>query len=164
MLSIRTILHPTDFSERAEAAFRLAAALARDYHAHLIVLHVQPLPVIGFGQGVVPPFPEGEDEALSTQLSDYVAKEDKTDDIEEMMVQGEPGAMILQCAREKKCDLIVMGTHGLTGLGRMLMGSVAEQVVRSADCPVLTVRAPYTLTETVPVEIPALEAQDVGGY
>jgi len=95
LLAIRTVLHPTDFSERSEFAFRLACSLARGYGARLVVLHV-----------------------------------------------AEPPMEILGVAEETKCDLIVMGTHGRTGLGRLLMGSVAEQVVRKATCPVLTVKTP----------------------
>jgi nucleotide-binding universal stress UspA family protein len=58
-----------------------------------------------------------------------------------LLVEGNPAAEILSAAREGNCDLIVMGTHGRTGLNRLLMGSVAEEVVRKAPCPVLTVRA-----------------------
>ena len=62
--------------------------------------------------------------------------------VEHRLVQGGGAEEILQVAQERKCDLIVMGTHGRTGLGRLLMGSVAEQVVRKAACPVLTVKTP----------------------
>jgi nucleotide-binding universal stress UspA family protein len=62
--------------------------------------------------------------------------------VEHRLVAGDPGAEILRAAREEPCDLIVMGTHGRTGLGRVLLGSVAEQVVRRAPCPALTVKAP----------------------
>src|SRR5262249_32279764 len=59
-------------------------------------------------------------------------------------VQGEPVSTILSVVREEPCDLVVMGTHGRTGLGRLLMGSVAEQIVRKASCPVLTVKTPMS--------------------
>ena len=62
--------------------------------------------------------------------------------------QGYAAAEILRVAAETKCDLIMMGTYGRTGLGRLLMGSVAEQVVRKADCPVLTIRAPLLKAES----------------
>jgi nucleotide-binding universal stress UspA family protein len=62
--------------------------------------------------------------------------------IEHRLAEGDPAREILRVARETGCDLIVMGTHGWTGLGRLLMGSVAEQVVRKATCPVLTVKTP----------------------
>jgi nucleotide-binding universal stress UspA family protein len=62
--------------------------------------------------------------------------------LEHRLVEGDAATVILQVATEIKCDLIVMGTHGRTGLSRLLMGSVAEQVVRNASCPVLTVKTP----------------------
>jgi nucleotide-binding universal stress UspA family protein len=62
--------------------------------------------------------------------------------VEHWIFQGDPATEILAAAEKIKCDLIVMGTHGRTGLGRLLMGSVAEQVVRKAPCPVLTVKTP----------------------
>jgi nucleotide-binding universal stress UspA family protein len=65
--------------------------------------------------------------------------------VERRMVQGVPAEQILRLAQETECDLIVMGTHGRTGLGRLLTGSVAEQVLRKALCPVLTVKAPLPL-------------------
>ena len=67
---------------------------------------------------------------------------------------GDPVVEILEVTREAPCDLIVMGTHGRTGLGRLLMGSVAEQVLRRASCPVLTVRTPFP----EPVSAPAAQA------
>jgi nucleotide-binding universal stress UspA family protein len=69
--------------------------------------------------------------------------------VERRLVIGDPALEILDEAQESKVDLIVMGTHGRSGLGRLLMGSVAESVVRKAACPVLTVKAP--IAENVPV-------------
>lgn len=66
------------------------------------------------------------------------------------LVEGQPVDEILRLAKETGCDLIVMGTHGRTGLGRMLMGSVAEKVVRTASCPVVTVREPSPVAERGP--------------
>jgi nucleotide-binding universal stress UspA family protein len=71
------------------------------------------------------------------------------------MLEGDPTREIVRLAREKECDLIVMGTHGWTGLTRLLMGSVAEHVVRKAHCPVLTVKVPFAEKEAVE-EAPAL--------
>jgi nucleotide-binding universal stress UspA family protein len=70
--------------------------------------------------------------------------------VEHRLVQGYAAAEILRMAAELKCDLILMGTHGRTGVGRLLMGSVAEQIVRKAPCPVLTVKMP--LKQITPVE------------
>jgi nucleotide-binding universal stress UspA family protein len=141
MLPIRKILHPTDFSEYSEAAFRLACALARDYGAPLVVLHVSSPLVVAYGEGVFalpPPLPVPD-------LDDYLvrlrpASEGVT--IDPRFVEGDPAAEIVRFAAEELCDLIVLGTHGRTGLRRLLMGSVAEHVVRKAPCPVLTVKAP----------------------
>ena len=141
MLPIRTILHPTDFSEYSGYAFRLACALARDYGARLVVLHVAAPPVVVYGEGVLPPAPEDYQERLRGQLQQVVSPDPKVP-VEHRLVEGDAVTEILRLAEETKCDLIVMGTHGRTGLGRLLMGSVAEQVVRKAPCPVLTVKTP----------------------
>jgi nucleotide-binding universal stress UspA family protein len=141
MLSFKTILHPTDFSERSECAFRLACSLARDHGGRVIVLHVHP-----------PPTSHGETGARrrSTPYHDMLREQlhrlqppDPRVPVEHRLAEGEADAEILRTAREDGCDLIVMGTHGRTGLRRALMGSVAEQVVRLASCPVLTVNTPF---------------------
>jgi len=142
MLPIQTILHPTDFSEQAGYGFQLACALARDYGARLIVCHVyQPPPVVYGEFGVAPPPPSDAPEALRERLGE-VRPPDEEMDVQHYLLEGDPAAEIVQMARDSQCDLIVMGTHGRTGLGRLLMGSVAEQVMRKAPCPVLTVKAP----------------------
>src|SRR5438874_1336035 len=130
MLPIHTILHPTDFSERSSYAFQLACSLARDSGARLIVLHVLERPVIGY-TGVAmaaPPPPPSEEErtALLNQLR-QVRSQNSEVAIEHRLEQGNPVTGILQIAQEEGCDLIVMGTHGRTGLGRLLLGSVAEE-------------------------------------
>jgi nucleotide-binding universal stress UspA family protein len=146
MSAIRTILHPTDFSERSESAFRLACALARDHGARLLVLHVVPPPQ-SVGSGEMPvtfPLSPAYREELEDQLRRFKAADPKlrvtchTCHLEEGFAADE----ILRNAQAVNADLIVMGTHGRTGLGRLLMGSVAEEVVRKAACPVLTVKAP----------------------
>ena len=155
MLAIRTILHPTDFSERSQDAFGLACALARDYGARLIVLHVADVPTVAYGEGIVPPNPEESRAAAQEQLDRLrVPRADVR--AERRLEQGDPVTEILRVAREAGADLIVLGTHGRTGLGRLLMGSVAEQVVRRAACPVLTVRTPFP--ETAPEARPAAAA------
>lgn len=146
MLPIHTILHPTDFSDRSEFAFRLACTFARDCGARLILLHVAPVPVLVYGEGVVPPQPEDYREQLEEELHRLVPP-DPSIPVEHRFREGDPVAEILAEAEESSADLIVMGTHGRTGLGRLLMGSVAEQVVRRASCPVLTVRTPFPHAE-----------------
>lgn len=144
MSSIQIILHPTDFSACSEHAFRLACSLARDQKARLIVLHVLERPVIAYG-GVAmappPPPPISEREAARAQLNQIQAPFPGLA-IERRLEEGDADTAILQVAEELKSDLIVIGTHGRTGLKRLLMGSVAEKVVRTAKCPVLTVKTP----------------------
>jgi len=141
MLAVRTILHPTDFSEQSQYALWLACALARDYGARLIVLHIADMPTVFYGEGVVPPNPEELRVAVREQL-DRLQIPYANVRAERRLEQGDAVTEILRVTQETHADLIVMGTHGRTGLGRLLMGSVAEQVVRQAACPVLTVKTP----------------------
>jgi nucleotide-binding universal stress UspA family protein len=140
MLPITTILHATDFSDQSNFAFRLACSLARDYGARLIVVHVVEPEVAIFGDGMVVP-PPRDQEPLRAKLHELIPRDPKVC-VEHRLVDGNPAAEILQLAVETECDLIMLGTHGRTGLGRLLMGSVAENVVRRAPCPVLTVKTP----------------------
>jgi nucleotide-binding universal stress UspA family protein len=146
MLTARTILHPTDFSERSQHALGLGCALARDYGARLIILHVANVPTLGYGAdggvpAMLPPAPQELRAAAQGQL-DRLQLPPANVRAERRLEQGDAVAEILRVAQEVHADLIVMGTHGRTGLGRLLMGSVAEQVVRQATCPVLTLKTP----------------------
>jgi nucleotide-binding universal stress UspA family protein len=147
MLPIKTILHPTDFSERSDFAFRLACSLARDYGARLIVLHVLERPLLAYS-GVMtappPPPPSPEERQSVQERLNRIKPMDPAISIEHVLVDGDPATAILQEAQERQAELIVIGSHGRTGLGRLLMGSVAEQVVRKARCPVLTVKTPLS--------------------
>jgi universal stress protein A len=146
MLHIRTILHPNDFSPRSKPAFQMAVALARDYNARLVVLHVLEPWVIAYGEGIAVPPPENYLEEVKAQLV-KVRPTDERIAVEHRLIEGDPAPEILRSAVECKADLIVMGTHGRTGLSRLLMGSVAEHVIRKAACPVLTVKAPLAFAE-----------------
>ncbi len=143
MTPIRTILHPTDFSATSRHAFELACSLARDHGARLIVLHVLERPVILQSGVMTPPPPseglEQQREEARQQLQ-RVRPDDESIRVERRLEEGDAATAVLQVARETSCDLIVMGTHGRTGLARLLMGSVAEKVLRGATCPVLTVK------------------------
>jgi nucleotide-binding universal stress UspA family protein len=143
MLPIHTILHPTDFSTNSNCALQVAGALARDYGAELIVLHVAPMPtaIYGIGEGVVPPRTEWDQE-LREEL-DQIHVADATVHLSHRLEEGDPVSEILRVAEETHADMIVLGTHGRRGMQRLLMGSVAELVVRRAKCPVLTVRTPF---------------------
>jgi nucleotide-binding universal stress UspA family protein len=140
MLAIRRILHATDFSEHAGHAFRLASALARDYGAELVLLHVSPS-FVAYGDGLAgAPAPDltrrGHARLACLHASDPRVA------VERRVVEGDPAPEILRAARESHCDLIVLGTQGLTGLTRLLVGGVAEDVLRKAPCPVLIVKEP----------------------
>jgi nucleotide-binding universal stress UspA family protein len=153
MLPIRTILHPTDFSERSDFAYRLACSLARDYGAHLLIVHVVPPPVAFVGDAVWSGPIEVDMDELKNKLLRLTGPDPTR--VERRLEEGSPADEILRLARESHCDLIVMGTHGRRGLGRLLMGSVAELVVRKAPCPVVTVKSPFPDAAPVPsVPIP----------
>ncbi len=139
MLPIKTILHPTDFSESAMLAFDLACALARDYGARMIVHHVEVPPVYVHGEAIVPLEPPEADTALYEQLKSIRPTDPKIP-IEHLLTRGDVVDDILMTAEKSNANLIVMGTHGRGPLMRLLLGSVAEQIVRKASCPVLTVR------------------------
>lgn len=160
MLPIRTILFATDFSAPSNHAFSLACALARDYEARLLVVHVKPpLQMGGAEFAVIPVEPPGYTEELRKQLSQVRPSEDNIA-IQHYLGEGDPAAEIIRLARERACDLIVMGTHGRTGLGRLLLGSIAELVLRRAPCPVLTVKVPAPEPATRPAARPAEVARN----
>ncbi|HEY7423005.1 MAG TPA: universal stress protein [Gemmataceae bacterium] len=164
MLPVGTILYPTDFSEHSEFAFRVASALARDYNARLILLHViSPSMAIYGGRPVPAMTSAGAEEAkeclrkmershwrlpcsaafLVEEVKESLRKmEERTHHIrvEALVLEGDPADMILRAAEETHSDVIVMGTHGRTALSRLLLGSVAESVLRKASCPVLTAK------------------------
>jgi nucleotide-binding universal stress UspA family protein len=143
MLHFRTVLHPTDFSPQSDQAFQLACSLARDHGARVIVLHVLDMPALVEG-GVMmapPPSPSLEERESAQARLSQIRADDPALKIEHRLEEGMPATVIVRTAAESQSDLIVMGTHGRTGLARLLMGSVAENVLRDAQCPVLTVRA-----------------------
>jgi nucleotide-binding universal stress UspA family protein len=151
MSPIRTILHPTDFSESAEGAFSVATMLAREHGSRIIVLHVYPAP-IWHGE-VVARRQENGYEADLWHLLDKYQPPDPTIRVERQLVEGDAAKEILQLAEEEGCNVIVMGTQGRTGLTRLLLGSVAEKVMRGAKCPVLTVRLPANAGASKPKKV-----------
>jgi nucleotide-binding universal stress UspA family protein len=138
MVSIKRIMVPIDWSKSSMGAFEFAGSLARDHNAKLVLLYVVPVPVVMYG-----PPPEKYLQHLEEQLARVQPSDPKTQ-IEHRLCEGNPARVILREAQDSKCDLIVMGTHGRTGGKRLLMGSVAEEVVRRAACPVITVKAGTT--------------------
>lgn len=140
MLRLRAILHPTDFSPSSDFAKSLAWSLARDHGARLIVLHIAAPPAVMHGE-IVAPLAGGGYKDNAWKALRRLQWPDDSVSVELLVESGDPAKEILRLAREIPCDLIVIGTHGRTGLGRLLMGSVAEQVVRKAACPVVTVKS-----------------------
>jgi nucleotide-binding universal stress UspA family protein len=139
MLPLGTVLHPTDFSENSEYAFRVACGLARDYKARLLLLHVMAPPMVIYAGGPVPAETWPSIDEVQEKLHELQGQAHHVR-VETQVMEGDPVDMILRAAEETECDVIVMGTHGRTGLGRLLMGSVAEAVIRKAPCPVLSVK------------------------
>ncbi|MDQ7858373.1 MAG: universal stress protein [Armatimonadota bacterium] len=141
---INTVLVPVDFSAGAEAAVEWAQAIAARFGAALVLLHVVDTTanaLIGGPGGVLAPPPpalyDGLREEARRALDDLGAR---TPGARTLLREGTPRTEILAVAREIGADLIVMGTHGRTGLAHLLFGSVAEYVVRHAPVPVFTVR------------------------
>lgn len=146
MVAIKKILCPTDLSEECRPALATACELAKQFSAELYLLHVvagleNPYPYLG------PPFNEAMSwETMIRQraraaLNEWPLPEGfATLNVVRMLRNGSPTTNIVQYAQEAGIDLIVMGTHGRTGLGHLFLGSVAENVVRRAPCSVFTVR------------------------
>ena len=147
MARFHTILHPTDFSPGSAAAFACACDLARDYDARLVVLHAFG-PVVPVGaEGVIVSSDLDELRAIARKELDAVRPADPTVRVERALREGMSTQVILETAKETGADLIVIGTHGRTGFRRLLLGSVTEEVLRKAPCPVLTVKAQAAAAE-----------------
>ncbi len=149
MKSIEKILVATDFSEYSEEACEYAITLAKKFDASLILLHIinEPVDLRGF---YVPhiTFDQLEkeiSEGASKMLDKFCA--DNMGDFtkyETSVIAGIPYEEIVRVATEKAVSLIVIGTHGRTGLDHLIFGSTAERVVRTSPCPVLTIRLPHS--------------------
>jgi len=146
MRPLKTILHPTDFSQHSEQALALAGVLARDQGARLVIIHAVPMaaPVPTAGDAAALVRAEHWSADFESYRQEMREKLDRIDvpalpgNVERFLEQGDPATVILGKAKAKACDLIVMGRLGQTGLENGLMGSVAEEVIRKAPCPVLT--------------------------
>jgi nucleotide-binding universal stress UspA family protein len=139
MIPFKTILFATDFSPASQKAFEVAATLAHDYKARIIVIHVLEPVTMGFSEFAAYVGPE-EDRAQALELLRTVKPASPLIVTEHRLLDGDPATVIVETAQEIAADLIVMGTHGRSGLTRFVMGSVAEQVLRRAPCPVMTIR------------------------
>lgn len=134
------ILFPTDFSRLGQTALEMATALAKERGATLLIAHVEE-PPIAYGGGELYYGIEEPDREEILKMLHAVRPTDPSVPYEHRLLMGSPGGSLVHFAEKEKVDMIVMPTHGRTGLLRLLMGSVAEDVVRKAKCPVLTAKA-----------------------
>ncbi len=141
MVTLKKILVPTDFSEHSDKAVRYGAELASKFGAELHLVHAIEATPIMYGEGAYfPPETEAEIETAATkQLNEMTVPGDGLT-VQRKVVPGHPFVEIIRYAKENDVGLIVIGTHGRGAIAHMLLGSVAEKVVRKAPCPVLTVR------------------------
>ena len=152
-MQIKTILVPTDFSEYAERAFHWATSIAADWGAKIVLLHVGPtMSHLAFPESIyLTDLKRMENDLLAdaeNRIQAFAAKKGASAvSVETRVVVGEPSREICQVAAEVDAELIVMGSHGRTGLSHILLGSVAERVVRHSSCPVLVVRSPRTVAQ-----------------
>lgn len=142
-ISIRHVLFPTDFSPASESAGRTAAEFARHFGATLHIVHVVP--------------PVTDPTSAPRKMLDVVARLGGDLPVVSEILSGQPARRIAAYAKQAGIDLIVMGTHGRTGVSHLLLGSVAEAVVRRSACRVLTV--PAALAPPAPVPAPHAEAE-----
>ncbi|HSE04860.1 MAG TPA: universal stress protein [Methylomirabilota bacterium] len=148
MPRLRRIMHATDFSPASTAAFKRAVAMAKAARAQLIVAHVVAPPSLALpGEGYVPPRLY-EELVASTRaqeqkrLDAIVARARKAGvRATGLLLEGVAHERLARAVRARKADLLVIGTHGRTGLAKLFLGSVATRLVATAPCPVLTVRA-----------------------
>ncbi len=149
MIAIKTVLLPTDGSECSGKASGYALSFAKQYGARVVAIHVidhrweeqARLALAEVGQDMAQRIREGRKEEGERILRDVADAAKRAGiSVETVLVTGIPFDEILRLGKELPADLIIMGTHGRTGMSHLLLGSVAERVVRSAPCPVLTVR------------------------
>jgi nucleotide-binding universal stress UspA family protein len=144
-LEWKKILCPVDFSDASRSALQVASELARRFDGEVTVFHAYPLPGYTLPEGTVLPatgmlqeLAEQTDALLARWKAEAIA--DGAPRVSSGKSVGEPAAEIVAAAEEGRYDAIVVGTHGRTGLAHVLLGSVAERVVRRAPMPVVTVR------------------------
>jgi nucleotide-binding universal stress UspA family protein len=134
MPKIKKILAPTDFSELSVKGVRYACELAKEIGAELVVMNIVPLDESNFAS-------KREIDQHKIELDEFLVDRDVGAElnIRKLVEPGVPSATIVYFAEKENCDLIVMSSHGRTGLSRVLMGSVTEEILRKSPCPVLVV-------------------------
>lgn len=140
---IQRIVVPHDFEEAAETALAYALTLAEKFGSHVTVLHAYELPTYSYPEMVAVAVElETEIRRRAIEALENMAREARRSnlEVEATVRRGSAWMVIVEAAEKLPADLIVMGTHGRKGMPRLLLGSVAEKVIRSAPCPVLTVR------------------------
>ena len=149
MIKLRNILFPTDFSDLSKHALIYVRSFAESYKADVHVLHVVDEAYqywMAHGPEMMPVGPPPEDvvEACKKEMTRFVGDHlyGWQCTVHQSVALGRPYLEIIRYAREKKIDLIILGTHGRSGLKHALLGSVAERIVRKSPCPVLTIRDP----------------------
>lgn len=147
MLAIDRILAPTDFSPHAECAVRFACELAARFDAQLHLLHVLSDVAVPAGPdpmliATMPPEYYREQEERSKQALERLVRDDwpRPREVVAEVRWGDPIDQIHGYAKDRQIDLVAIATHGRTGLAHVLLGSVAERIIREASCPVLTIR------------------------
>lgn len=142
MFGMKHILVPTDFSESSDRALAMALELARAFDSRVTLLHVWSIPNMGYAEALTWPVEDMQraarkslDEAAEATLKRYPK-------VDTLLREGLEWKQIIEAVNELRCDIVVMGTHGRHGLSRLVLGSVAEKVVRLSNVPVLTVGLP----------------------
>ncbi len=140
-MNVHKILFPTDLSAASEFCLEQATSLARARGATLLICHVEEPPLAYGGGELYYGLPSVQDLDVAAALEAIVPKHPAVP-YEHRLLSGDPATEIVRLAADEGVELIILGTHGRTGLKRLLMGSVAEAVVRRATCPVLTIKQP----------------------
>ena len=145
MIRMKKILVPTDFSDYSAHALQYGLSFCREFNAQLILLHViedpfYPSNGATFGFNVEEFFRRMEEESSKRMLELVPPDTEKEIPVERIAIRGTPFLEIIRLAKERDVDMIILSTHGRSGLAHVLMGSVTEKTVRKAPCPVLVVR------------------------
>lgn len=144
MVSFKTILAPVDFGDSSKEALAVAVGLAKQFGAELTLLHTWEIPVYGYGamefsaMDMLTPIQAAAQKQLAALVAEVQRQHPET---KGLLARGVAWREVLSNIEQSKPDLVVMGTHGRRGLGRALLGSVAEKIVRMSPVPVLTVRS-----------------------